>query len=97
MSWAKEQLDKLSKHCGNCPLLTISVEGDEEIYECELLADEIISEWEESGEDYESDGTEGILAIAYYDKNGELYDFEWVDSYPKSCPKLEKNSMEVML
>ena len=83
----KEQHDELLNHCRDCPFFDIGFDGNEELYRCSLLEDEVIAEYEEDDYDYFPDGTEGLLAVARYTIDGELIEFEIVDSYPKSCPK----------
>ena len=83
----KKTLDSLLKHCKNCKHFSITTDGYKEFYECSLLEDKRIQELEEEDEEYIPDGTEGLLAVAHYDVNGNLTDVEIMDSYPESCPK----------
>ena len=83
-----EQINKIMEHCKDCPYLSISIDRNREIYACAILEDEILAECEEDGGwDYEPDGTEGIFAVARYNHNGEIYDFEWLDDWPRTCIK----------
>jgi len=83
---AENTLDELLKHCKNCKHFNITTDGYKEFYECSLLEEERIQEFEEEDEEYIPDWT-GLLAVAHYDANGNLTDVEIMDSYPESCPK----------
>jgi len=85
--WHTETLCELLEHCKTCPHFNITTDGCREFYECTLLEEERIQEFEEEDEEYEPDGSEGLLAVADYDINGNLVNVTILSNYPKSCER----------
>lgn len=87
-------LEELLEHCKGCPHFSITEDGWREFYECSLLEEERVQEFEEDDPEYIPDGSEGLLAVAEYDIDGNLEYFEIMDFYPENCPKEVKNETQ---
>jgi len=91
-----EEANKLCEHCKGCPHFSVTCDvcdGFVERYECDLLWNERVEEAGEEDDEYVPRGDEGLLAVAEYDKEGNITFFDIYDSYPEGCPR-EKGVQE---
>ena len=88
MNIHEQREEELLRHCKGCRYFEEVIKDDKDIFRCILLESEMLIEEDDEGIEY-IPGSEGVLAVAKYNADGEMIDFEYWGEYPEDCPRKE--------